>query len=114
YVVHFLFFYDLVFQYHFSVMGPLLAICLLILPHFQTKLARLLILIISLPNIYFIFRLLNIGIRQNTILGTDPIFQIQQIVSFIQILPIVLLIIIVLVPDIKKLLMDLKLRYVSN
>lgn len=100
-VLYFLFFYDLVFQYHFSVLGPLLSICLLALSDFQTRFARILILIVSLPNTFFVFRLLNLGIVNNPVLGADPIFKTQQIVSFFQILPILLLVIIVLVPDIK-------------
>ncbi len=111
-IVFFLFFYDLLFQYHYSVLGPILCICLLALPEFQTKIARLLILIINLPTIFFIFRTLNIGIINNPVLGTDPTITTWQIVSFFQILPIFLLTIIVLFPDIKFYLG--KIRLIKN
>lgn len=113
-VIYFLFFYDLIYQYHFSVLGPLLSICLLVLPEFQGKIARILIIIVNLPNTFFIFRLLNIGIIENPVLGTDPTFKTQQIVSFFQILPILFLIIIVLVPNIKILLNKFKKIYAAS
>ncbi|MBI2621142.1 MAG: hypothetical protein HYW63_00655 [Candidatus Levybacteria bacterium] len=112
-VLFFLFFYDLVFQYHFSVLGPLLAICLLSLDEFQSKAARILILIINLPNTFFIFRLLNIGVISSPVLGTDPTFKTQQIVSFFQLLPIILLTIIVIFPHIKTLFQKFNYKYVS-
>lgn len=100
--VYFLFFYDLVFQYHFSVLGPILAICLLTLDEFQTKASRFLILIISLPNTFFIFRLLNIGIINNKTLGVDPTLETWKMVSLLQLLPILILTSIVIIPDIKR------------
>lgn len=113
-ILYFLFFYDLIFQYHFSVLGPLLSVCLLVLPEFQSKISRILIIIVNLPNTFFIFRILNIGIVKNPILGTDPTFKTQQIVSFFQILPILFLIIIVLIPNIKILLNKFKKIHVSS
>jgi len=101
-VIYFLFFYDLIFQYHFSVLGPVLAICLLTLEEFQSKISKILILIISLPNTFFIFRILNIGIISDKVLGTDPTFETWRTVSLLQILPIILLTAIVLTPDIKR------------
>lgn len=101
-IIYFLFFYDLLFQYHYSVLGPMLCICLLVLPEFQNKLARLLILIINLPTIFFVFKGLNIGVTNNPILGTDPTIPTWQVVSFFQILPIIILTAIVLIPDIKN------------
>ncbi len=101
-VVYFLFFYDLIFQYHFSVLGPVLAICLLTLVEFQSRISRILILIISLPNTFFIFRLLNIGIISDKVLGVDPTFTTWKMVSLLQILPILILTGIVLVPDIRR------------
>ena len=99
--IYFLFFYDYVFQYHFSVLGPILSFCVLTLKEFQAKISRLFILIISLPNLFFIFRLLNIGIEHNHVYGINPILNTWIIVSFFQLLPIFILMFIVLVPDIK-------------
>ena len=96
--VYFLFFYDLVFQYHFSVLGPLLAICVLVLPQFQTKIARVLILIINLPNIFFILRFLKAQIIFDPIYGPNPTMVGWQVVSFFQILPIIFLVLVVLTP----------------
>jgi len=100
-IIYFLFFYDLLFQYHFSALGPLLSICLLMVPDFQTRLAKIFIVIINLPNLFFIFRTLSIGIVSNPVLGVDPTISTWQIVSAFQLLPIFLLAVIVLIPDIK-------------
>jgi len=102
--VYFLFFYDLVYQYHFSVLGPVLSICLIALPEFQTRISRILILLINMPGVFFILRFLKIGFYHNSFLGPDPTFFGWQIVSFFQILLISLLVIRVLIPDIKNLL----------
>jgi hypothetical protein len=102
-VVYFLFFYDLIYQYHFSVLGPLLSVCLLTLPEFQTKIAKILIIIINMPSVFFVLRIINLGVYNNPILGVDPTFTGWTIVSFFQLLPILLLAIIVLIPDIKSL-----------
>jgi hypothetical protein len=99
--IYFLFFYDLVFQYHFSIFGPLLCICVLSLPEFQTKIARVLSLIICLPNLFFLFRIFHVGIITNPLLGTDPTLSTWRDVSFFQILPITLLAVIVLIPEMK-------------
>lgn len=101
-IVYFLMFYDLIYQYHFSVLGPVLAICVLAIPEFQTKIARYFVLIINLPTIFFLLRFFKIGFYNNTFLGPDPTLLGWQIVSFSQILPILLLVTIVLIPDIKK------------
>ncbi len=112
-IVYFLFFYDLVFQYHFSVLGPVLAVCVLALTDFQTKISRLLILIISFPNLFFIFRALQIGVVNSPALGIDPTLSTWRFVSLIQILPIALLTAIVIIPDIKRYLKLIK-AYVNS
>ncbi len=98
--VYFLFFYDHVFQYHFSILGPVLAICLLTLPEFQTKIARILILIINLPSVFFLLRIFNFQFIFDPVYGPNPTIAGWQIVSFFQILPILLLTIVVLIPQI--------------
>jgi hypothetical protein len=100
--IYFLLFYDLVFQYHFSILGPVLAICLLTLNEFQSKISRIFILIISLPNTFFIFRIFNFGIMDKNVLGVDPTLETWRLVSLFQILPILILAAIVLFPDIKR------------
>lgn len=99
---YFLYFYDLLFQYDFSILGPVLCLCLLVLPEFQTKIARLLITLISFPTVFFILRILNFGITKSATLGIDPTLSSWKIVSFFQLLPIILLTVIVLLPEIKS------------
>lgn len=100
-IVHFLFFYDLIYQYHFSVLGPVMAICVLALPEFQNKISKILITLISLPTIFFILRIFNYQIVSDPREGINPTPLGWEIVSVFQLLPIILLTIIVLVPDLK-------------
>ena len=100
-IVFFLLFYDFVFQYHFSILGSILTICVLVLPEFQKRFSKILILIITFPNLFFLFKVLNYGIMDKGILGIDPTFRTWQIVSFFQLLPIVILAILTIVPEFK-------------
>lgn len=108
-IVHFLFFYDLVFQYHFSALGPVLAISLLTLTEFQTKAARFLIILISLPTVFFILHVLGLGVYTHPLYGVDPTFAGWRTVSIFQLLPILILTIIVIIPELKQLM---KKKYV--
>ncbi len=106
-IVQFLFFYDLVYQYHFSVLGPVLSVCLLALPEFQTKMSKILIIIISSPTIFFIIKKFNFQIINDIKDGINPTILGWEIVSIFQLLPIALLTIIVVSPDIKYYLLKL-------
>ncbi len=101
-MVYFLLFYDLVFQYHFSILGPILSICLLALPSFQTKLARILILVINLPTVFFILRFLNIEFNFDSTYGNNPTITGWQIVSFFQLLPIIILSVIIFIKELPE------------
>lgn len=97
---YFLFFYDLVFQYHFSILGTVLSICLLTLPNFQTKITRSLILLINLPTIFFLLRLLNFEYYFDQVYGHNPTMLGWQIVSAFQLLPIIMISVIIFIKEI--------------
>lgn len=97
---YFLFFYDHLFQYHFSVLGAVLPLCLLILPNFQTKLVKILILTTCIPTVFFILRLLNFEFIMDPIYGPNPTIKGWQVVSFFQLLPLVILCVIIFIKEI--------------
>ncbi len=97
---YFLFFYDHLFQYHFSVLGAILPICLLILPNFQTRFAKILILITCLPTTFFILRIINLEFVMDPIYGPNPTMKGWQIVSFFQLLPLTILSVIIFIKEI--------------
>lgn len=97
--LYFLFFYDLVYQYHFTILIPILTIGLLTCKNFQTSLAKLLLVIISLPNLFFILRFLQIGVLDSSLYGTNPTALGWQIVSLGQIIPLFLLAIVIFKPS---------------
>lgn len=99
-ISYFLFFYDHLFQYHFSVLGSVLAICLLTLPNFQTKVSRILILIICVPTIFFILRLTNLEFIMDPVYGPNPTMKGWQITSFFQLLPLTILYVIIFIKEI--------------
>lgn len=97
---YFLFFYDHLFQYHFSVLGSVLPICLLILPNFQTKPVKILILTTCIPTVFFILRLFNLEFIMDPVYGPNPTMKGWQIVSFFQLLPLVTLYVIIFIKEI--------------
>ncbi len=95
-IVYFLFFYDNLFQYHFSVLGPILTMCILIVPEFQSKISRFIIFLINLPTVFFILRFFNFQFIFDPVYGPNPTKIGWQIVSFFQLLPIIILSLIIL------------------
>jgi hypothetical protein len=98
-ICYFLFFYDHIFQYHFSIMGPLLAICLLAVKSFQGKITKYLIIIINLPNVFFLLRTFNFQFLNDLTYGPNPTTLGWQMTSFFQLMPIIILFIIVLLKE---------------
>lgn len=108
--VYFLFFYGNIFEYHYSILAPVLAICLLTNKEFQTKLSKILITLISFPTVFFLMRIFNIQLNFQTVYGPNPTTLGWGMVSFFQILPIALLVIYILFMTLK----NVKTRYAYN
>lgn len=109
-ILYFLFFYDLVYQYHYSILIPVFTICLLTCKDFQNRFARILLFIISLPHIFFILRFFQIGFKDDPFLGPNPTWFGWTLVNIFQITPLILLAIIVFRADIITIIQDLKKR----
>lgn len=117
-IAYYLLFYDLVFEYHYTTLIPILAICLVTRPEFQTLPARILLVIISLPNAMFLLRFFQVDMKFDPFLGPDPTFQGWQLIVLSRIVPLILLVIAVLVPQIKPIFIGtrdfLKAMYKTN
>lgn len=109
--VYFLFFYDNLFQYHFSILGPILSMCILLLPNFQLRISKFLIILISLPTIFFILRFLNIEFNFDPTYGPNPTLVGWQIVSFFQLLPIAILSVIIYLKELLEIPQKIKNQY---
>lgn len=97
--LYFLFFYDQIYQYHYSILIPVFTVGLLTCKDFQSRLARILLFIISLPHIFFILRFLQIGVRFDSFLGMDPTWFGWQLTNFYQISLLLLLTVVIFKND---------------
>lgn len=107
-VVYFLCFYDLLYQYHFSILGPVFTVGLLSDRDFRTLPAKILILISTGPTIFFLLRFFNYDFIWDRLLGPNPTITGWQLVSFFQLLPILLLVIVVFFRPVKEIILDIK------
>ena len=112
-ISYFLFFYDHLFQYHFSILGSILAISLLTLPNFQTRTTKILILTTCLPTIFFILRLLNLEFIMDPVYGPNPTMKGWQVTSFFQLLPLTILYVIIFIKEIPMIKFE-KLKYIKK
>ncbi len=115
-IVYYLLFYDRVYEYQYTTLIPILAVCLVVCEEFQRRLSIILITIIGFPSIFFILHYFKIGFIQDPVLGPDPTAFGWQLIVLNRILPVILLTLFVLVPDIKLIYKDLQgfLRAISE
>jgi hypothetical protein len=102
-IAYYLSFYDLTFEYHYSTLIPILAVCLVTRPEFQRLSSRICITIISLPNILFLLHLLyswhfKLGpfdatqtMTMDPYLGPDPTLLGWQLCVLSRIIPVIAL-----------------------
>ena len=107
-IVYYLLFYDRVYEYQYTSLIPILAVCLVVCEEFQRRLSKILITIIGLPSIFFILHFFKIGFIQDPVLGPDPTAFGWQLIVLNRILPVILLTFFVLVPDVKLIFKDLQ------
>ena len=115
-IVYYLLFYDRVYEYQYTALIPILAVCLVVCEEFQRRLCKIFIAIIGLPSIFFILHFFKIGFIQDPVLGPDPTAFGWQLIVLNRILPVILLTLFVFVPDVKLIYKDLQvfLRAVSK
>ena len=110
-IVCYLLFFDLVYEYYYTSIVVVLAVCLVTCTDFQTKAARILITILSLPDVFFILHFFHLGFVQDQWLGSDPTFLGWQLMVLSRIIPVMLLTFLVLRPDIRLAFLDLRRFY---
>ncbi|GER91180.1 hypothetical protein KDW_53420 [Dictyobacter vulcani] len=71
-VAYYLCFYEQVFEYQWSTLAYVLAICVLICPEFQTKRSLFCILLTCLPSCFLLLNLLHIDVTNMGDLGMIP------------------------------------------
>jgi len=71
-IAYFLLFYNLVYEYDWSTLAYVLAICVVFCPAFQTRTARICILLTCLPSCFLLLRLFHVDVSFNNHLGFHP------------------------------------------
>ena len=105
---YFLLFYDLVYEYHYTIMIPILAVCLVTCEEFQTRVARTIILLMCLPNAFFILRAFRIGYYFDPYLGPMVTTLGWQLLVLSRVIPLIALVIWVVKPDVRPIYQNLK------
>lgn len=118
-IAYYLLFYDMTFEYHYSTLIPILAICLVTRPEFQKISSRICIIFISLPNVLFLLHLLyswhfKLGpfdatqtMTMDPYLGPDPTVLGWQLCVLSRIIPVIALTICVVKPFVVPIAKDL-------
>ncbi len=109
YVIYYLLFYDYVFEYHYTTLIPLLAVGLVSQPEFQTLAARICIVWISLPNVFFILHLTHFAMVVDPFLGPDPTPLGWQLIVLSRIIPILGLTAVIVLMYARPIYEDLKI-----
>jgi len=107
-IVFYLLFFNLVYEYYYTTLVIVLAVCLVACPDFQTKGARVLATVISLPNVFFLLHYFHVGFVQDQFLGPDPTLLGWQLIVLSRIIPVILLTFLVLRTDLRPVYSDLR------
>ncbi len=118
-IAFFLLFYDLVYEYHYTALIPIMAICLVTRPEFQKLSSRICMIFISLPSVLFLLHLLyswhfKLGpfdaiqtMTMDPSLGPDPTVLGWQLYVLSRIIPVIALTICVVKPFVIPIAKDL-------
>ena len=98
-VVYYLFFYDFVFEYHYTTLAPVVAVCIVCCPGFQTRLARCFALLTCLPSAFGLLNLWHIDTTFDSFYGANPGTLAWQWLVASKVVPVLLLTVTVLAPD---------------
>jgi hypothetical protein len=107
-IVYYLCFYEEVFEYQWSVLAYVLAICVVLLPEFQTRFSIFCCLLICFPSCFLLLSLLHFDVQNVTGLGLLPDESAWEWMVVSTLLPLFLLCGSVLLVAIKPLLKRLR------
>jgi hypothetical protein len=102
-VVYFLLFYNLVYEYDWSTLAYVNAVCIIYNQSFQTRFSQFCLLLVSLPSGFAILRLLHFDIKEKggMMFGAEPGTTAWQLEIVSKLIPVLLLCISVVMSDIK-------------
>lgn len=95
-VAYFLLFYNLVYEYDWSSLASILAVCVVFCADFQSRLARCAMLLICLPSCFLLLQLLHLDVSPDGTPGTVA----WRWMVLSKVLPLVLLMVCVLMPEV--------------
>lgn len=112
-VVYYLLFYDLVFEYHYTSLAPVIAVCIVCCPEFQTRLSRVLVLLTCLPSAFALLNYWHIDVKLDSFFGPNPGALGWQWMVVSKVVPVILLVVTVMVPDAVPAYKQLKVFWIS-
>jgi hypothetical protein len=108
YIAYFLCFYEQVFEYQWSSLAYVLAVCVVTCPEFQTKLAHLCILLTCLPGCFLLLNRLHIDVQDQGYWGLMPGATAWEWMVVSKLVPLFLLLVVVVVADCKPIFRQIK------
>jgi hypothetical protein len=108
YIAYYLCFYEQVFEYQWSSLAYVLAVCVVTCPEFQTKLARFCVLLTCLPDCFLLLNRLHIDVKDEGYYGFIPGATAWEWMVVSKIIPLFLLLVVVLVTDGKPIFRQVK------
>jgi hypothetical protein len=108
FIAYYLCFYEMVYEYQWSTLAYVIAICIVICPSFQTRLARICILLTCLPDCFLLLNLLHIDVYPMGYLGLIPGNIAWEWLVISKCIPLLLLIVVVMSGDFKPIWQQIK------
>ena len=101
YLAYYLCFYEQVFEYQWSSLAYVLAVCVVTCPEFQTRLSRFCIVLICLPGCFILLNHLHIDVKDMGYLGLIPGATAWEWMVVSKLIPLFLLLVSILAADCK-------------
>ncbi len=101
YIAYYLCFYEQVFEYQWSSLAYILAVCVVICPEFQTRLSRFCLVLTCLPDCFILLNHLHIDVKDLGYLGLIPGATAWEWMVVSKLIPLFLLLVSVLAADVK-------------
>ncbi len=107
-MVYFLCFYNLVYEYDWSTLAYVLAVCVVVLPEFQTKSARFWILLTCLPSCFIVLKLFHFDMMNTPPIGIVPGDDAWRLMIISKLFPLLELCITVFAADVKPIVQQMR------
>jgi hypothetical protein len=108
YIVYYLCFYQAVYEYQWSTLAYILAICIVVCPSFQTRFARFCILLTCLPDCFILLNQMHVDVKDLGYLGMIPGGTAWEWMVVSKLIPLFLVVVSVLFADVKPIFKEMK------